>query len=85
MVNLPGAPRAHLGRCIRWRFQGVIISRFTLDPYAPTHPWLEVMGNPISCRLRYLILGEGDTAPVTREVPRKAIANPRERPRIHVG
>jgi len=45
--------------------------------------WTE--GNPIGYVLRYLALGEGDTAPVTREVLRKAIKNPRERPRIHVG
>ncbi|PYQ05328.1 MAG: amino acid transporter [Acidobacteria bacterium] len=45
--------------------------------------WTE--GNPIAYLLRYLFLGEGDTAPVTREVLRKAIANPLERPRIHVG
>jgi hypothetical protein len=45
--------------------------------------WTE--GNPIAYLLRYLFLGEGDTAPVTREVLRKAIANPLDRPRIHVG
>jgi hypothetical protein len=45
--------------------------------------WTE--GNPIAYLLRYLFLGEGDTAPVTREVLRKAIENPLERPRIHVG
>jgi len=45
--------------------------------------WTE--GNPIAYVLRYLALGEGDTAPVTREVLRKAIRNPLERPRIHVG
>lgn len=45
--------------------------------------WTE--GNPITYVLRYLAFGEGDTAPVTREVLRKAIANPLERPRIHVG
>lgn len=45
--------------------------------------WTE--GNPISYVLKYLALGEGDTAPVTREVLRKAIKNPLERPRIHVG
>ena len=45
--------------------------------------WTE--GNPITYVLRYLALGEGDTAPVTREVLRKAIRNPLERPRIHVG
>jgi hypothetical protein len=45
--------------------------------------WTE--GNPITYVLKYLALGEGDTAPVTREVLRKTIRNPRERPRIHVG
>ena len=45
--------------------------------------WTE--GNPIGYVLRYIALGEGDTAPVTREVLRKAIKNPLERPRIHVG
>jgi hypothetical protein len=45
--------------------------------------WTE--GNPIGYVLRYLFLGEGDTAPVTREVLRKAIPNPLDRPRIHVG
>ena len=37
--------------------------------------WTE--GNPIAYVLRYLILGEGDTAPVTREILRRAIKNPR--------
>ncbi len=45
--------------------------------------WTE--GNPISYVLKYIFLGEGDTAPVTREVLRRAIKNPEERPRIHVG
>jgi hypothetical protein len=45
--------------------------------------WTE--GNPLMYVLRYLALGEGDTAPVTREVLRKSVRNPLERPRIHVG
>jgi hypothetical protein len=45
--------------------------------------WTE--GNPIAYLLKFLAFGEGDTAPVTREVLRKAIKNPLERPRIHVG
>ena len=45
--------------------------------------WTE--GNPVAYVLKYLFLGEGDTAPVTREVLRRAIKNPLERPRIHVG
>ena len=45
--------------------------------------WTE--GNPLMYVLRYLALGEGDTAPVTREVLRKSVRDPSERPRIHVG
>ena len=45
--------------------------------------WTE--GNPIGYVLRYIFLGEGDTAPVTREVLRRAVKNTEERPRIHVG
>jgi hypothetical protein len=45
--------------------------------------WTE--GNPITYVLRYLAFGEGDTAPVTREILRRSIKNPLERPRIHVG
>ncbi len=45
--------------------------------------WTE--GNPIAYVLRYIFLGEGDTAPVTREVLRRAVRAQEDRPRIHVG
>jgi len=45
--------------------------------------WTE--GNPIAYLLKFLAFGEGDTAPVCREVLRKAEPVPERRPRIHVG
>jgi prepilin signal peptidase PulO-like enzyme (type II secretory pathway) len=45
--------------------------------------WTE--GNPIVYLLKFLAFGEGDTAPVTREVLRQSEPNPLRRPRIHVG
>jgi hypothetical protein len=45
--------------------------------------WTE--GDPIGYIFRFLFLGEGDVAPVTREILRKAIADPDRRPFIHVG
>jgi hypothetical protein len=45
--------------------------------------WTE--GNPIAYLLKFLAFGEGDTAPVTREVLRQSEPNPARRPRIHVG
>jgi len=45
--------------------------------------WTE--GNPIAYLMKFLVFGEGDTAPVTREVLRQTEDNPERRPRIHVG
>ena len=45
--------------------------------------WTE--GNPIVYLLKFLALGEGDTAPVAREVLRQRESDPFKRPRIHVG
>jgi hypothetical protein len=44
--------------------------------------WTE--GNPVIYLLRYLVFGEGEIAPVTREVLRQAEPNRDHRPRVHV-
>ncbi len=45
--------------------------------------WTE--GNPILYILKYLIFGEGETAPVAREILREAEPDVKRRPRVHVG
>jgi hypothetical protein len=44
--------------------------------------WKE--GNPLANIVRYLFLGEGDAAPITHEVIRRAVPDPKRRPVVHV-
>jgi hypothetical protein len=50
-------------------------------PQAYFH-WTDV--DPIVNLLRFVFLGEGDTAPVTHEILRRAIKDPAQRPMVHV-
>jgi hypothetical protein len=45
--------------------------------------WSE--GSPFVHVMRYLMLGQGDTAPVVREILRRSEPIPSRRPGIHVG
>ncbi|GAA3048594.1 hypothetical protein GCM10010448_34590 [Streptomyces glomeratus] len=45
--------------------------------------WTE--GNPFANFLRFFLFGQGEVAPVTREVLREADPNRARRPRVHVG
>ena len=44
--------------------------------------WTDI--NPVINVMRYIFLGEGDTAPLTHEVLRRAIKDPAQRPVVHV-
>ncbi len=44
--------------------------------------WTE--GNPLLNLLKFLFVGEGEVAPVTREILRRAVADPNQRPHVHV-
>ena len=76
-VRQPGDPERDRRRCCCY-----IRDETGQIPHA-YFGWTE--GNPIAYLLKFLAFGEGDTAPVTREVLRQTEPNPLRRPRIHVG
>lgn len=45
--------------------------------------WTE--GNPLAYVFKYIFFGEGETAPITREILREVVADPQKRPIIIVG
>jgi len=45
--------------------------------------WVE--GNPLKYLAKFILFGEGDVAPVTHEILRRAEPDPKRRPAIHVG
>jgi hypothetical protein len=45
--------------------------------------WSE--GHPLTHVVKYLFFGQGDTAPLTREILREVESDPAHRPGIHVG
>ncbi len=79
----------HVLRCVSSAIPNAIAALLlhirdeTKQPPHAYFGWTE--GNPVAYLLKFLAFGEGDTAPVTREVLRQTEPNPSRRPRIHVG
>lgn len=75
-VSSPAAPNAIAAVLLALRDATGVIPHAYFD-------WSE--GNPVTHMVRYLLLGQGDTAPVVREIIRENEPAPARRPRIHVG
>jgi hypothetical protein len=72
----PAVPNAIAALLLHLRDQ------YQTEPHA-YFGWTE--GNPFTYALKFILFGEGDTAPVTREILRQAEHDPERRPAIHVG
>jgi len=72
----PAVPNAIAALMLHLRDQ------YQIDPHA-YFGWTE--GNPFTYALKFILLGEGDTAPVTREILRQAEPDESRRPAVHVG